>query len=161
MWWNSYCNLSQVVTTLKLWQNSNCEKKTQQLKKWTNSKWDKTQKLKLWQNLKYDKHQFKKIKTLTGSLSKNMMTPWQLMRCSLGSVLQFLRCFWYQYLDIIKLYYFQLNFLFQCTIAKTIFFGCNFKTVLFYCSTKNPMLVAMHFAMCILLHTDILALYNT
>ena len=30
---------------------------------------------------------------LKGSFIKNILTPWQSMRCSLGSVLRFLRCF--------------------------------------------------------------------
>ena len=83
------------MTKLKNW---NCEKKrrkrsshcdkTQELKLWRNSncyKTEKTQivrKLNLWQNSIYDK-------TLKESFSKNYLTPWQPMRCSLGS---FPRC---------------------------------------------------------------------
>ena len=71
------------------------------MSKLKNSNWDKTQKLKLWQNskteivtnLNYQKSQFEKKKTLKVSFSKNILTHWQPMRCSVGSVLQFLRCF--------------------------------------------------------------------
>ena len=45
-------------------------------------------KLKLWQNLKYEKSQFMNKKTLKWSFSRNILTPWQPMRCSLGSVLR-------------------------------------------------------------------------
>ena len=82
LWQNSNCGKTQ------MWQNSNGEKKnwtwimtTQKFKLWQNSK------LKLWQNLKYDKCQFMKKNNFKGSLIKNILTPWQPMRCSLGSVL--------------------------------------------------------------------------
>ena len=117
---NSKCDKTQLATKLKLWQNSNCDKtqvvtslklweKNQKLKcdktwivtklenlNYDNSKTNvtKLQKLKLGQNLEYDKSQFMKTKkTLKESFSKNILTPWQLMRCSLGSVLRFSRCF--------------------------------------------------------------------
>ena len=107
LWQKSNCDKTQNVTTLKLWQNfktqivtklkqSNCDKNliVIKLKMSRNSNCDKTQKLKLWQNLKYDKSQFiMKKKYLTGSFSKNILTPWQPMICSLGSVLQFSQCF--------------------------------------------------------------------
>ena len=101
MWQNSTCD------KLKLWQNSNCEGKNQKLKsdktqivtKLENSNYDNSKlkfwqnfkkKLKLGQNLKYNKYQFLKTKkTLRGSFSKNILTPRQPMRCSLGSVLRF------------------------------------------------------------------------
>ena len=86
-------NLKMCRKKLKMWPNSNCGR-TQ------NSNYDKTQKLKLWQNTEtqivtqleiwlisgYEEKNFK------GSFSKNILTPSQVMRCSLGSVLQFLRC---------------------------------------------------------------------
>ena len=95
------------MTKLK---NSNCDK-TQKLKFWQNSKtqivtklkkhfFNKIQKLKLWQysktqivtklkNSNCDKTQFMKKKTtLKGPFSKNNLTPWQRMRCTLGSVLR-------------------------------------------------------------------------
>ena len=60
-----------------------------------NSRYDKTQKLKLWQYLKYDESQFMKKKTIKGSFSINIWTPWQPMRCSLVSVLRLpLKCRW-------------------------------------------------------------------
>ena len=44
--------------------------------------------------MNFDKSQFmRRKKTLKRSFSKNILTPWQQMRCSLGSVLQFSRCF--------------------------------------------------------------------
>ena len=110
---NSNCDPTPIVTKLKLWQNSNCDKKqivtnsncdksqiVTTLQLWQNSNWgrknSKTQyvtQLTLWQNLKYDKCQFKKKLNLKGSFSKNILTPWQLSRCSLGSVLRFPHCF--------------------------------------------------------------------
>ena len=106
MWQNSSCDKAQIETKLKLWQNYNYEKnykcdKTKIVTKLINSNYDKTpklklwqnSKLKLWQNLKYDKSQVMKIKkTLLGSFSKNILTPWQPMRCSLGSVFRFSQC---------------------------------------------------------------------
>ena len=96
-------------------KNSNSEIKTQNLKMWQNynfdktknSNCDKTQKLKMSQNF------FKKCdktwimtninlcnrKTLIGSFSKNVLTPLQPMRCSLGRVLWFLQCFIYPLLS--------------------------------------------------------------
>ena len=76
------------MTRLK---NSNCDKT---IKK--NSNCDKTQTLKLWQNLNYDKSQFMRRTKLNWSFSKNILTPWQLLRCSLGSVLQFFKFFFIQ-----------------------------------------------------------------
>ena len=89
---------SQIVTKLKLWQNSNCDKtqnvtklklwpssKTQIVTKLKKSNCDKTQKLKLWQNINYDQYQFMKKDTSEWSFSRNILTPWQPMRCSLGS----------------------------------------------------------------------------
>ena len=74
---------TQVVTKLKLWQNSNFDK----IKK--NSNCDKTQKLKMWQLvllqiLIYEE----KKKNVKGYFNKNILAPWQPMRCSLGSVLK-------------------------------------------------------------------------
>ena len=110
LWRNSK---TQIVTKLKPWQNSKCD----------NSNWDQTQKLKLqensttqmmtklkksncdnsklklWQNLYYDKFQFMTRDTLKGSFSKNFLTPWQPMRCSLGSLLWFSQCFFLSYLQ--------------------------------------------------------------
>ena len=108
---NSNCYKTQIVTKLKLWQlklwqKLSCDKtqivtKNQIVKKkknknksiWQNWTCDKTGELKLWQNLKYDKSQITKI----GSFSKNILTPWQLMRCSLGSVLRFSQSFTINY----------------------------------------------------------------
>ena len=85
--WQNLKNLN--VTKLKnlnFKKNSNCDK-TQKLKLWQNFS-------KLWQNLNNDKYQFMIRKTiLKGSFSKNILTPWQLMWCSLGSVLRFSQCF--------------------------------------------------------------------
>ena len=107
LWQSSNCDKTQFVTKLKLWQNSNCETKiknsnvtTQTVTKPENSYYDKTPNLKLWQNLKsnLDKLEIWQIsikktkKTLNWSFSKNILTPWQPMRCSLGSVLRFSRC---------------------------------------------------------------------
>ena len=80
--------------------NSKCDQ-TQIMTKLKNSKCDKTS-LKLWQNLYYDKSQFiRRTTNLKGSFNKNTLTPWQPMQCSLGSVLQFLRCLvWYHDLKI-------------------------------------------------------------
>ena len=127
------CDKSQVVTKLKLWQNSNCDKtqiamkvklwhhsnydktqivriKTHKLKMWQNSNCDKTGELKLWQNsktkmltklknLNVDKtwnmtnlNLRRRKKTIKGSFSKNILTPWRPTECSLGSVLRFSRC---------------------------------------------------------------------
>ena len=61
-------------------QNSNCDK-TQKL-----NLWQKKKQVKLWQSLKYDQSQFLKNKTLKGAFSKNILTPWQPIKCSLGSV---------------------------------------------------------------------------
>ena len=72
-----------------MWHKFNCEK-TVELKLWQNQK-----KLKLWQNLGYDKSQFKNKKTSKDSFSKNILTPWQPMRCFLGTVLQISQRFFY------------------------------------------------------------------
>ena len=100
------CDKTQIVTKFKFWQDSNCDK-TQKLKIWQLTLWqlnnsncdktqnsnrDKNQELKLWQNLNYDKSQFMKKKNWKGSFSKNILTPWQQMKCSLGSALRFSRC---------------------------------------------------------------------
>ena len=107
MWWNSK---TQIVMKLK---NSNCDE-TQNLKVWWNSKTPIVTKLQLWQNSKTQNVSKIKLwqnlitqivikleilqisiyedKTLNGSFSKNILTPWQLMGCSLGSVLRFSRC---------------------------------------------------------------------
>ena len=76
LWQNSKCDTTQILTKLK---NSNCDK-TQKLKL------DKTQKLKLWPNLN-DKSQFMTKDIIKGYFSKNILTPWQPMRCSLVSLL--------------------------------------------------------------------------
>ena len=67
---NLNCDKTQIGTKFKLWQNSNCHK---------------TQTLKLSQNLNYDESQFVKKKTLKGYFSKNILTTWQPMKCSLGT----------------------------------------------------------------------------
>ena len=95
--WNSHCdetqflfyktqnlqlwqNLkTQIVTKLKLWQNS----KTQIVTNLKNSNCDKTwimTNLNLWEE---------EEKTLRGSFSRNIFTPWQTIRYSLGSVFRF------------------------------------------------------------------------
>ena len=84
---------------LKLWQNliikivtklrnPNCVKlNTQIVTQLKNSNCDTTKKLKLWQNLNYGQSWFMKNKnTLRGSIRQNILTHWQPMRCSLGSV---------------------------------------------------------------------------
>ena len=102
---------TQFVTKLK--KKSRCYKtqehrlrqnsKSQIVTKPKNSIFDRTPKLKLlerkktqlklWQKLKYDKSPFMQKKILTGSFIKNILTPWQPKRCSLGSVLRFSQCF--------------------------------------------------------------------
>ena len=97
---NMNCDKTLMVIKLKWWQNSKCDK----LKMWPNSKTqivtkqkklncDKTQKLKVWQNISYDTSQFMTKDILEWSVSKNILTPWQPMRFSLGSFLRFSRCF--------------------------------------------------------------------
>ena len=104
LWQNSNCDKTQIVTKLKLWQNSNCDKtqivknsKTQNVRKklklWQNSKTQIVTKLELWQISIYEE------KTLKGSFSRNNLTPWQPMRCSLGSVLRFSQLFWEKQID--------------------------------------------------------------
>ena len=106
-----YSNCDKTKKKLKLWQKSKSDKKnsktqngtkfkgwqnlrTQSMMKLKNWNSDKSQKLQLWQNLKDDKsHLMKKKKYLTESFSRNILTPWQPMRCSLCSVLRFSRCF--------------------------------------------------------------------
>ena len=73
---------TQNVTNLKLWQNW----RTQIVTKLKNSNVDKT-----WNMTNFNLRRRKK--TLKASFSKNILTPWQPMGCSLGSVLQFSRCF--------------------------------------------------------------------
>ena len=112
---NSNCDKTQIGTKLKWWQNSNMDNtqivrekfknscnKTQIVTKLDNSNYDNTQKLKMWQNLKIEIWTKPKIwqisiyedkKTLKGSFNKNILTRWQPMRVSLGSVLRFSRCF--------------------------------------------------------------------
>ena len=106
---NANCEKTQI---LKLWQNSNCDKTpiVREKNTHTHSKCDKTQ---IWQNsrtqtltklknsncaetwnMKNFNLRRKKV-TLKGPFSKNILTPWQLMRCSLGSVLPFLLCFFF------------------------------------------------------------------
>ena len=87
--WGGKKSKTPSVTKLKLWQNSNSDyDKTQKLKLWQNSKTPMVTKFELWQISIYgDK------KNLKGPCSKNLLTPWQLTRCSLGGVLQFLQCF--------------------------------------------------------------------
>ena len=62
--WDKKSNLgiTNIVTKLKLWQNSNVTK----LKLWQNQKTQIGTKLELWQISIYDKH------TLKGSVSKNI-----------------------------------------------------------------------------------------
>ena len=83
MWQNSSCDKTQIVTKPKLIQKSNCEEKnikslfdkTQIKTKLKNSNCDQTQKLKLWQNLKYDNSQLLKKKHSKGHLVR---TFWHL-----------------------------------------------------------------------------------
>ena len=77
--WKTEKLTTQLVTKLK---NSNYEE-TQKLKKWQNFNCDKTHmNLSLWRkNFFY------------GSLSMNILTHWQPMRCCLGIVLGFSLCF--------------------------------------------------------------------
>ena len=75
---NSNCD---ITWNFNIWQNS----KNLIVTKLKNSKCDKTQKLKLWQNLKYEFFYLRK-KKFKGYISKNMLTPWQPILCSLGSV---------------------------------------------------------------------------
>ena len=115
LWQNSICEEKSscektLVTKLKLWEEKNSKTqnmtqlkflqiwKTQIMTKLNTSHCDKTQKLKLWQNLNYDNSRFMKNKNLKGSFRQNILTPWQPMRCSLGSVLRFLRCFMFRWL---------------------------------------------------------------
>ena len=86
---------NQNVVKLKLRQNS----RTQFMTKLKKSKCDKTKKIKLlqnlkvklWQNLKkYNFNLLRRI-NLKWSLSKNILTPWQPIWWSLGSVLRFLQ----------------------------------------------------------------------
>ena len=91
---NSNCCKTQKLklgqnSKLKLWPNS----KTQIVTKQKKSNCDKTQKLKLRQNINYDKSQFMTKDILEWSVSKSILTPWQPMRCSLSSFLQFSQCF--------------------------------------------------------------------
>ena len=82
---NSNCNKTQTVIKLKLWQIS----KSQIVTQLKNSNCDNTQKTQIVTNLKCDKSQFMKKKTtLKGSFSKNNLTPWRSMRCTLCSLLQ-------------------------------------------------------------------------
>ena len=106
---NSNCDKAP---KLKGWQNSKSQSVTK-LKLWKKSKTLNVKKLTLWQNSKtLFKKKLKKNSNcdktlimkyvnvwrkeyLKGSFSKNILTPWQQMRCSLGSVLQFLQSFFY------------------------------------------------------------------
>ena len=99
---NSNCDKTQIVTknqivtklngkkkNFKMWQYSNCEKKLKN-SNYDNSRPPIVTKL---ENSNF-KFQFMKKTTLKWSLSKNILTPWQVMRCSLGSVLRFLDFFY-------------------------------------------------------------------
>ena len=108
LWQNSSCDKTQIVIKLKLWQTLSCDKTqivTAQIVKkkkinnlkCDNSNCDKTQYLKWWQNSKTQI-----VTKLQNSncdkmwiiiISKNIMTPWQPMRCSLRSNLRFSQCF--------------------------------------------------------------------
>ena len=93
---NSICDNTQVVTTLKLWQKSKCDKtqivtKIHKLKLWQNSKTQIVTKPELWQIVVYDNKKYFKW-----SFSRNILTPWQPIRSSLGSVLQFSLCFFFK-----------------------------------------------------------------
>ena len=84
---NLSCDTTQILTKPN---NSKCEQ-TQIVTKLKNSNCDKTS-LNFWQNLNYCKSQFWSRKTnLKVSFRKTILTAWQLMQCSLGSALQFLR----------------------------------------------------------------------
>ena len=87
LWQNSHCDKNQNVTKLELWPKTQIVTTLQKIKLWQNSK------LKLWQNINYDKSQFMTKYTLEWAFIKNILTPWQPMRCSLSSFLQFLQCF--------------------------------------------------------------------
>ena len=87
-WWQT--SKTQIVTKI---QNLNCEK----LKLCQNSKTQIVTKLKISnceKKLSYDKSQFVTYDTLKGSFSKNILTPWQVMRFSQGSCLRFSRYFY-------------------------------------------------------------------
>ena len=99
LWWHSK---TQIVRILKK-SNNNKIQKPKMLKK---SKCDKTWKLKLWQNSNSNCDKTQNVTKLeilqisiiedfffNESFSKNIFTPWQLMRCSLSSVLRFSLCF--------------------------------------------------------------------
>ena len=72
--------LTQIVAKLK---NSNCDQTK-------NSNCDKTQKLKWRVNLNYDNSWFLNKKL---TFSRNILTPWQPMRCFLGRVLHYCNVF--------------------------------------------------------------------
>ena len=58
-------------------------------KLWKQSKNLIVTKLKLWENMNYDKSQFMIKTKYKRVFGKKILTHWQLMRCSLGSVLRF------------------------------------------------------------------------
>ena len=112
------CDKTQIATKLKIsmklinWK-SHKTKKTDIVIQLKNSNFENTQKLKLCQNLKTqiltklkhtncDNTQFQKFTKLFG---KNNLTPWQTMRCTLGSLLQ--SC------DVFFLYYYTMIFFFK------------------------------------------------
>ena len=103
-WWKA--KTKKKTSKLKMWQDSKtlvmtklnttkCDQ-TQIVIKLKNSNCDRTS-LKFWQNLNYYKSQFIRRKTyIKQSFNKNILTPWQPMRCSPGSVFVFSQCLvWY------------------------------------------------------------------
>ena len=100
---------TQIVIKLKIsnWDETQKHKwiwnsKTEMVTKLKESNCDKILKLKLWQNWTTQivtKLEFRQISiyeknTLKWSFSKNILTPWQLMRYSLGRFSQFSQCLW-------------------------------------------------------------------
>ena len=87
----------QIVTKLKKYNFHKTNKNNCQ----------KTKKVKLWQNSVYDE-------SLTESFSKNNLTPWQPMRCTLGSALRSCDVWWrFSFGDVLGLFTFQLLVKFQ------------------------------------------------
>ena len=83
---------------------------------WQNSKTKIMTKLEIWQIPIYEEKHFKRM------FSKNILTPWQPMRCSLGSVLRFL---WYFCLS--RYIYILIN----------IMFSEKLKMSQLHCESKN------------------------
>ena len=121
LWQNLSCDKTQMVTTqivIKVKFGQNCEEKTKKktlcdktqiVTKLKNSNYHKTKKLKMWQNSRTQIMTRLKTQNVTKleiwhlklwikknfkrAFIKNILTPGQPMRCSLGSVLRFSQCF--------------------------------------------------------------------